>query len=367
MVKPIDLTKFKKQLTKNIPGISNGFHDPVTWIDTGSYLMNYFVSGDFFKGFPLEGKVSMLAGESGSGKSYVAAGRAIKDAQNQGIYVILIDTENALDEPWLRKFDIDTSEEKMTKFNGSIVDEVGKLIEDFITAYKEQNIDIPIEEQPKVLFVIDSLGMMIINNDLKQLDDGDIKGDKGLKAKKLATLIKILISEISGTNIGMIMTNHVYDSQDMYSPDAKITGGNMVMFAPSIVVAMNQLKLKVDENGVKTTTVQGIRSKICARKTRYSKPFVIGEVDIPYETGIEPYSGIFDFMIEKGVITKVGNQFQYISPEDGIEIKGFTKKFTNDILLKIMKEYHHFAKSVKVEDTVYNEPDIDAELKDDGE
>ena len=54
----------------------------------------------FYKGVPL-GKVTVLAGESGAGKSYIAAGNVVKAAQDQGIFVVLIDSENALDEKWL--------------------------------------------------------------------------------------------------------------------------------------------------------------------------------------------------------------------------------------------------------------------------
>jgi hypothetical protein len=64
MVKPLDISKFRKNLTKNITGISTGFNDPDTWISTGSYGLNYLISGDFYKGVPL-GKVTVFAGDSG--------------------------------------------------------------------------------------------------------------------------------------------------------------------------------------------------------------------------------------------------------------------------------------------------------------
>ena len=63
-MKALDLTKFKKSLQKNITNGSTGFHDPTVWISTGSYALNYTISGDFHKGVPL-GKTSIFAGESG--------------------------------------------------------------------------------------------------------------------------------------------------------------------------------------------------------------------------------------------------------------------------------------------------------------
>ena len=98
MVRPFDVSKFRKSVTKSIGGISVGFEsDPDTWISTGNYTLNYLISGDFNKGVPL-GRVTMLAGESGSGKSLIASGNIIKNAQDQGIFCIVFDSENALDE-----------------------------------------------------------------------------------------------------------------------------------------------------------------------------------------------------------------------------------------------------------------------------
>src|SRR5210317_267522 len=123
VTKAFDVSKFRKSITKSVPGISVGFRDPDTWISTGNYVLNKLISGDFYKGIPL-GKVSVLAGESGAGKSYIAAGNIVKNAQDQGIFVVLIDSENALDEKWLHALDVDTSEEKLLKLNMSMIDDV---------------------------------------------------------------------------------------------------------------------------------------------------------------------------------------------------------------------------------------------------
>ena len=67
MAKPFDVSKFRKDITKSIDGLSIGFNDPTDWISTGNYALNYLISGDFHKGCPL-GKVTVFAGESGAGK-----------------------------------------------------------------------------------------------------------------------------------------------------------------------------------------------------------------------------------------------------------------------------------------------------------
>lgn len=62
--RPFDISKFRKDITKAIDGLSIGFNDPTDWISTGNYALNYRISGDFNKGIPL-GKVTVFAGESG--------------------------------------------------------------------------------------------------------------------------------------------------------------------------------------------------------------------------------------------------------------------------------------------------------------
>ena len=89
------------------------------------------ISGDFNKGVPL-GRVTMLAGESGSGKSLIASGNLIANAQKQGVFCIVIDSENALDEAWLQALNVDTSPDKLLRISVAMVDDVDKIISDFI-------------------------------------------------------------------------------------------------------------------------------------------------------------------------------------------------------------------------------------------
>jgi RecA/RadA recombinase len=103
----------------------------------------------------------------------------------------------------------------------------------------------------------------------------------------------------------------------MFDPDDKVSGGQGFMYASSVVVAMRKLKLKEDEDGNKITDVMGIRAACKVMKTRYSKPFESVQVEIPYETGMSPYSGLVDFFEGKGALKKTGNRLEYTSPVTG--------------------------------------------------
>ena len=324
MAKPFDISKFRKSITKSIEGLGIGFNDPTDWVSTGNYTLNYLISSDFHKGIPL-GKVTVFAGESGAGKSYICSGNIIKHAQEQGIYVILVDSENALDESWLTALGVSTHESKLLKLNMAMIDDVAKTISEFMKEYKL----LPLEERPKVLFVIDSLGMLLTPTDINQFEAGDLKGDMGRKPKALTALVRNCVNMFGSNNVGMVCTNHTYASQDMFGPDDKISGGQGFIYASSIVVAMRKLKLKEDEDGNKISEVRGIRAACKVMKTRYAKPFESVQVKIPYETGMNPYSGLTDMMEAKGLLKKDGNRLAYVSV-DGKEFKQFRKAWESN-------------------------------------
>ena len=334
MVKPFDVSKFRRDITKSIDGLSVGFNDPTDWISTGNYCLNYLISGDFHKGVPL-GRVTVLAGESGSGKSYIAAGNIVKAAQEQDIFVVLIDSENALDKEWLERIGVNTDEDKLMRLSMSMIDDVAKTISTFMKDYKLM----PEEERPKMLFVIDSLGMLLTPTDVDQFDKGDMKGDLGRKPKALTALVRNCVNMFGGYNVGLVATNHTYASQDMFNPDDKISGGQGFIYASSIVVAMKKLKLKEDTEGNKISDVRGIRAACKVVKSRYAKPFESVQIKIPYDSGMDPYSGLVDLFEKVGVFTKSGNKLQYTSTKvKGEVISEFRKKWTPEKLELVIEE-----------------------------
>ena len=358
MAKPFDVSKFRKDITKSIDGLSIGFNDPTDWISTGNYALNYLISGDFHKGIPL-GKVTVFAGESGAGKSYFVSGNIVKHAQEQGIFVVLVDSENALDEAWLQALGVDTSEDKLLKLSMAMIDDVAKTISTFMSDYKT----LAEEERPKVLFVIDSLGMLLTPTDVDQFDKGDMKGDMGRKPKALTSLVRNCVNMFGAYNVGMVCTNHTYASQDMFDPDDKISGGQGFIYASSIVIAMKKMKLKEDEAGNKISDVRGIRAGCKVMKTRYAKPFEGVQVKIPYETGMNPYSGLVDMAEKKGLLVKSGNRLMF-EPQGGEPILQFRKAWENNedsCLDKLMLSFKEIEEVVSTDIEVPEEAPLQQE------
>jgi RecA/RadA recombinase len=219
----------------------------------------------------------------------------------------------------------------------AMIDDVAKTISTFMSDYKALSDG----ERPKVLFVIDSLGMLLTPTDVNQFDAGDMKGDMGRKPKALTALVRNCVNMFGSYNVGLVCTNHTYASQDMFDPDDKISGGQGFVYASSIVVAMKKLKLKEDEDGNKITDVMGIRAACKVMKTRYAKPFEGVQVKIPYETGMSPYSGLTDLIEKKAMLKKEGNSLVFTT-SDGEIIKKFRKAWErndDNCLDTVMKDF----------------------------
>ena len=116
---------------------------------------------------------------------------------------------------------------------------------------------------------------------------------------------------------------------------------------------LKKLKLKEDEDGNKITDVMGIRSACKVMKTRYAKPFEGVQVKIPYETGMNPYSGLVDLAEKKNMLKKDGNRLMFVTSEGEI-IKQFRKAWESNedgCLDKVMADFKNQKSEVSSADT----------------
>jgi len=321
----MSLKNLHKSLNKRLKNtdIQVGFSEPDTWVGTGSFVLNNIISGDFHKGFPL-GKSMLIAGDPGAGKSLIAASIA-KHAQDNGIIPVILDTEAALDTSFLEGVGLDVSEDKLIRMDIVTITDAHKAIAEVLNAVEDAY---PPEDRPKLLFVIDSLGMMLTEKESKENDKGEMKGDMGQKAKQLKQFYRMATSKLAAKGAGLIATNHTWNGSDAYgNPITEINGGKGQVYASSIVLMVGKKEIK--ENFKAET--EGVYIRVKCSKTRFTKPFRKVELVVPWETGIDPYSGLLDAFVSAGIVSQGGAWYTYV--ESG---KKFQRKNAQPILDEIL-------------------------------
>jgi recombination protein RecA len=327
------LKSFNKELEK-MSGVSTSDAPPRYAYHTGNYVLNKITSGSFFKGgIACQGRVGILAGPSASGKSFVLS-NIMREAQKSGAYVLAIDSENALSSDFVSAIGVDPT----TGYNyvGVVtIPHVVNIVSTFIKQYKDEYPDV--ENAPQVLIVIDSLDMLLTAGELTNYEKGEQKGDMGGKNKALKAFLKTVVQDIKKLNISVVATSQVYRNQDVLNGLGTWIVSDAIKYSASTIALLTQLKLR---DG---TEVTGIRMKCEGYKVRYTRPFQTVVISVPYESGMDPYSGLIETLEGLGLLTRGG---AWYTTKDGIKFQSKDLlKHVDGLLLQAEELTNVFLKS----------------------
>jgi RecA/RadA recombinase len=276
---------------------NNSFSEVDEWIPTGNYLLNAQISGSLFGGVPNTRSFGVM-GDPGTGKSFFCL-NVVREAQKIGYHVIYCDTEGAIDKSSAIKFGIDSANiryqpiqtvSQFQTFTSNVIDLVKKA--------KSKG------ENPKILLVLDSLGMLSTDKELADAMKGHNAADMGAKAKELRKLFRVITLDLTAAKIPLICTNHVYAGGG-YVPTKESSGGDGPIFAMSVVAFLSKAQLK-DGSGTKT----GIIVTSTLKKSRFTIPEQV-KFHISFSHGMNPYVGLQDYVsweacgIERGKFEEV--------------------------------------------------------------
>lgn len=274
---------------KSIPIVIEKEIKEKVFISTGVYLVDAAMSGRLLNGGIATNRISVFAGESGAGKSFMCFSCA-KHAQKAGYSVIYIDTENAIDLEDLPKYGVDNSVDKFRLVRSNKVEDVNMLLTQLIDDLKEQKL--AGYELPKLLIVIDSLGQMASNKEKNDLLKGDIKQDM-TKAKALGSLFRSINTDLGYLDIPLLVANHTYLTMDLF-PKSVMKGGNGLLYSASVIGMMSKSQLKTGEEDDMDLGSSGISVLFKTQKSRLAKPKKI-RFDISFAHGMNPYTGLDAF------------------------------------------------------------------------
>lgn len=307
-----ELRKQESKLEES--GIAVKSERPKYWISLGNFTLNKIISG-MFRGGIGQGRLAAITGPSSAGKSFLV-GNLCREAQKQGVGLLVLDSENALDEGFMQALGVDTDREDYFYRGISSISDATKMVSSFIKAYRANN-----EEQP-FLIVLDSIDMLRTDSQEEAYEKGESKGDQGQHAKQVKNMLSPWVHDIKSLNISIVCTKQVFQEQDpmlQKNPQTAWKFTESAKYAFSQILLVTKFMLK-DESGAKIpgkkdTSYAGIRLKAYGMKTRFTKPFQSATVEVPYETGMDPYDGLLDAAKMLGVVTGSG-AWNYLTGTD---------------------------------------------------
>jgi len=314
--------------------------DITGFVDTGSYSFNALVSGSLYGGIP-DNKITALAGESATGKTYFALSlvhRFLRDRPD-GV-VLYFDTEQAITSDMIRERGVDPS--RIAIFPVSTVEEFRHQAITIVDKHLEQ----PKSQQKPVMIVLDSLGMLSTNKEMTDTAEGKTTRDM-TRAQVIKATFRVLTLKLGKANIPMIMTNHTYDVVGSMFPTKEMGGGSGLKYAASTIVYLSKKKVK------EGTDVIGNIIHCKLYKSRLTKENSMVDVLLNYDEGLHPYYGLVDLALKHEIFKKVSTR---IEMPDGTKVfekqiyrepeKYFTKEVMDQLETIVAKEFKYGGKVV---------------------
>jgi RecA/RadA recombinase len=276
-------------ISKSVPIVIEKEVKERKFISTGCYLLDAALSAKLVGGGILGGRIFGLLGESGSGKSFIAYS-ICKSAQKDGYSIIYIDTENSIDLEGITKFGIENTPDKLRLIRSNKVEDINMSLTQLLDELKDAKLGG--YEIPKILIVLDSIGMMSSNKEKEDLLKGAMKQDM-TRAKGLNALFRSISSDLGYLDIPMVCCNHTYLSQDLF-PREISKGGMGLVYSASILGFLSKSKLKDGNEDEMDLGQSGISVLFKTQKNRLAKPKKI-RFDISFLNGLNKYSGLDAF------------------------------------------------------------------------
>jgi len=306
------------------------------WVSTQNRALDWIISGkaDGTGGLP-SGRIVEFFGDPSSGKSLLLA-HVLAETQKRGGIAALVDAEATFDWKFAEHIGLDpnnmlysTAYEKtkktikvpsrMLKPEG---EENGKLVEveiETVTAASVERtakiisdlIDVTRFKYPNSLFVIglDSVAILTTEHELDQPDKRDLT-----KAQGLRKFVRELEGKLAELDILLICTNHTIARIDMNPfvrkvgpKETKVTpGGSGLPFGSSLRLDLNRgIDIKEKHHGTEIVTGHQIWAFTHKSKVFPARKRILLEMN--FDKGLDPNSGLLDILVAKGVIEEMGS------------------------------------------------------------
>ena len=299
-------------------GIAAG--DVDEYIDTGSYILNALVSGSLYKGFP-KNKITALAGEQGTGKTFFCLSTIasfLNTHKDAGVFIF--ESESALTKQTMVDFGIDTKRvyvfpvETIQQFRNQCL----TIVDNYLAQDKKT--------RKPVLMVLDSLGMLSTAKEMEDVAAGKDTRDM-TRAQLVRGAFRVLTLKLGKAGIPLLVTNHTYQTMDLFSK-AEMAGGGGIKYASSLIVYLSKKKEKDGTEHIGNI----VHCRLA--KSRLTREGMDVDTYINFATGLNRWYGLTNLAIEAGVFKKSGTKIE--TPQGSVFGKAIQKNpekfFTKEVM-----------------------------------
>ena len=160
------------------------------------------------------------------------------------------------------------------------------------------------EERKPCMFVLDSLGMLSTEKEIRDaLDDKQVRDMT--KSQLVKGAFRMLTLKLGQANIPLIVTNHTYDVIGSYVPTKEMGGGSGLKYASSTIIYLSKKKEK-DQSEVVGNII-----KAKTAKSRLSKENKEVNIRLYFdERGLDRYYGLLELGELGGLWKNVAGRYE---------------------------------------------------------
>ena len=287
-----------KEIGDDFTQLASDIDETETFIDTGSYIFNGLISGSIFGGVS-NNKITAIAGESSTGKTYfsLAVVKNFLDNNPDG-YCLYFDTEAAVNRGLLESRGVDL--DRLVVINVVTIEEFRSKALRAVDKYMQM----PIEDRKPCMFVLDSLGMLSTEKEIRDaLDDKQVRDMT--KSQLVKGAFRMLTLKLGQANVPLIVTNHTYDVIGAYVPTKEMGGGSGLKYAASTIIYLGRKKEKDGKE------VVGNIIKAKTAKSRISKENKQVEIRLFFDDrGLDRYYGLLELGEVGGIWKNVAGRYE---------------------------------------------------------
>jgi len=277
----------------DIPIASKNNEASVTgYFSTGSLVLNGLLSGTLDGGFA-NNKIVALAGEEATGKTFIAlqACKTFLEINPRG-QVFYFDSEDAISSEMMEERGIDIRRVRKTRVN--TVQEFRHSVINILDSYLEY----AEADRLPMFMVLDSLGNLSTSKEMKDIKAGALnkKGDDVrdmTRTSLIKGLFRVIAIKLGQAKVGMLLTNHTYESMDPYGAKRVMGGGAGLKYAASTIVHLGKKKLRDAKKEVIGSILTAVLDK-----SRFTRPGKSVDLLLSHATGLNRYWGLFDLAKE---------------------------------------------------------------------